>query len=151
MSIYSNVVVSLSVFLKAVVGLNTEQADASTHVFSFCSYLIMLNPFAWGVCGQLLNVMAKYTEESHITTVEEIKDFFHHIVYDLGINFHPDEDFKDYVSYETGERTMDDEQAELYNRLMDEAFEVCDNDQIYEIGSELLFERLQIEQKEETE
>ena len=111
----------------------------------------MLNPFAWGVCGQLLNVMAKYTEESHITTVEEIKDFFHHIVYDLGINFHPDDDFKDYVSYETGERTMDDEQAELYNRLMDEAFEVCDNDQIYEIGSELLFERLQIEQKEETE
>ena len=34
-SIYLNVVVSLSVFLKAVVGLNTERADASTHVFSF--------------------------------------------------------------------------------------------------------------------
>ena len=105
----------------------------------------MLNPFALGVCEQLLNVMAKYTQESHITTVEEVKDFFHNIVYDLDINFHPDDDFKDYVSYETGERTMDDEQAELYNRLMDEAFEVCDDGQIYEIGSELLFERLQIE------
>ena len=73
------------------------------------------------------------------------QDFFHHIDYDLEINFHPDDDFKDYVSYETGERTMNDEQAELYNRLMDEAFEVCEGDQVYEIGCELLFERLQIE------
>ena len=91
--------------------------------------------------------MAKYTQESHITTLEDVEDFFHHIVYDLDINFHPDDDFKDYVSYETGERTMDDEQAELYNRLMDEAFEVCEDDQIYEIGSELLFAKLQIEWK----
>ena len=42
-------------------------------------------------------VMAKYTQDSHITTKEEVKDFFKHIVDDLGINFHPDEDFKDYV------------------------------------------------------
>lgn len=88
--------------------------------------------------------MAKYTQESHIVTAEEVKDFFHHIVYALGINFHPDDDFKDYVFYATGERTMDDEQAELYNRLMDEAFEVCDED-VYEIGSELLLARLQVE------
>jgi hypothetical protein len=104
----------------------------------------MLNPFVLGVYEQLLKVMAKYTQESRITTVEEVKAFFHHIVYDLDINFHPDDDFKDYVSYETGERSMDDGHAELYNRLMDEAFEVCEDEQVYEIGSELLFERLQI-------
>ena len=41
---------------------------------------------------------------------------------------------------------MDEEQAELYNRLMDEAFEVCDDeDLVYEIGFELLNKRLQIE------
>ena len=99
-------------------------------------------------------VMAKYTQDSHITTAEEVRDFFRHIVYDLDIrsnlfaclskNFHPDGDFKDYTSDTTGERTMDDEQAELYNRLMDEAFEVC-GEEVYEIGSDLLFERLQIE------
>ena len=89
--------------------------------------------------------MAKYTQDSHITTAEEVRNFFDHIVNELDINFHPDDDFKDYVSYETGEMTMDDEQAELYNRLMDEAFKVCDDNQVYEIGSELLFERLQIE------
>ena len=97
-------------------------------------------------CEQLLNVMAKYSHESHITTIEEVKNFFHHIVYELDINFHPDDDFKNYVSYETDERTMDDERAEIYNRMMDEAFEVCgDDDMVYEIGLELLKNKLQIE------
>ena len=86
--------------------------------------------------------MAKYTQSSHITTVEEVKSFFDHIVNELGINFHPDDDFKDYVCYETGERTMDDIQAKLYNRLMDEAFDVC-GEEVYEIGGELLFQRFQ--------
>ena len=110
----------------------------------------MLNTFVLGVYEQLLNVMAKYTQESHITCIEEVKDFFYNIDYYLEINFHPDDNFKDYVSYETGERTMTDEQAEFYNRLMDEAFEVCDDeDVLYEIGCDLLFKRLQI--KKETE
>ena len=104
------------------------------------------NPVRIGCLRTTLNVMAKYTHESHITTVEGVKDFFHHIVYDLSINFHPDDDFKNYVCYETGKRTMNDEQAELYNRLMDEAFKACDNEeQVYEIGSNLLLEKLQIE------
>ena len=71
----------------------------------------MLNPFALGVCGQLLNVMAKYTQESHITSIKKSKTSSTTLYYDLDINFHPDDDFKDYVSYETGERTMDDEQV----------------------------------------
>lgn len=91
-------------------------------------------------------VMAKYTHNSHITTVEEVKEFFRHIVYDLDINFHPDDDFKDYLNLATGERSMDDEQAELYNRLMDEAFEACDDEEmVYEIGYDLLKERLKIQ------
>lgn len=90
--------------------------------------------------------MAKYSHDSHITTVEDVKEFFRHLVYDLDLNFHPDEDFKEYVNRETGERVMDDKQADLYNRLMDEAFEACDNeDMVYEIGFELLKERLQTE------
>ena len=74
-----------------------------------------------------------------------MKDFFRHIVYDLEINFHPDDDFKDYVDRD-GNRTMDDEQAELYNRLMGEAFEACDDEEmVYEIGYDLLQERLKIQ------
>ena len=116
-----------------------EQADVSIHAF-YCVVSYRFNPFVSDACGQLLYVMAKYTSASHITTVEEVRDFFHYIVYDLGINFHPDDDFKNYVSYATDDRTMDDDQAELYNRLMDEAFDVC-GDEVYEIGSDLLFKR----------
>lgn len=87
--------------------------------------------------------MAKYTSNSHITIVEEVKDFFRHLVFDLDLNFHPDDDFKDYINYETKERSMDDEQAELYNRLMEECFEVCgDDDTVYELGCEMLEKRL---------
>ena len=89
--------------------------------------------------------MAKYTRDSHITTFEEVKDFFRHIVFDLDINFHPDDDFKDYIDSSTGERSMNDEQTELYNRLMGEAFEAGgDEDRVYELGCDLLKERLQM-------
>ena len=146
-SIYSSVDVSLPVYRYGCGRpRKSNRQMLSTHVFLFCSHHDMFNPFALGVCERLLIVMAKYSQESHITTVEEVKDFFNHIVYDLDINFHPDDDFKNYVSYETGSRTMDDEQAELYNRLMDESFEVCGED-VYEIGSDLLFKRLQLETK----
>ena len=91
-----------------------------------------------------LIVMVKYTNDSHITTVEEVESFFRHIVFDLDINFHPDDDFKVYVNCSTGERSMDDEQTEVYNRLMEEAFEIC-GDKVYEIGCNLLKERLKIE------
>ena len=144
MAIYSNVDVSLSVFLWGCGRPRKSNRQMQASTLFICSWPKLLNPFAQGVCGQLLNVMAKYTQDSHITTVEEVKNFFYHIVYDLNINFHPDDDFKDYVNYEVGERTMDDEQAELYNRLMDEAFEVCGED-VYEMGGDLLFQRLQTE------
>ena len=73
----------------------------------------------------------------------EVQDFFRHIVFDLYINFHPDDDFADYVNDKTGERTMSDEDAALYNRLMDEVFEVFDDEEeVYEIGYNLLQERL---------
>ena len=86
--------------------------------------------------------MTKYSQESHITNVEEVRDFFRHIVFDIDINFHPDDDFRNYVCDRTNKKAMDDEQAELFNRLLDEAFDVC-GDEVYEIGSELLNERLQ--------
>lgn len=78
-----------------------------------------------------------YSTDAHITSADGVKDFFRHIVYDLSINFHPDDDFKDYTSYETHEGVMSDEQAELYNRLMDEAFDVC-GDETYDIACEIL-------------
>ena len=90
------------------------------------------------------NVMAKYTQDSHIATAEDVQAFFRHIVYDLNINFHPDDDFADYVDLKTGKRTMDDETAALYNRLMEEAFDAVGEDVVYEMACNLLKKRLKV-------
>ncbi len=41
-----------------------------------------------------------YDKDSHIKSVEDVKAFFHHLVDERKVNFHPDDDFADYVSYE---------------------------------------------------
>ena len=42
-----------------------------------------------------------YTSDSHIRSVKDVKTFFHHIVYERNVNFHPDDMFEDYVSCES--------------------------------------------------
>ena len=86
--------------------------------------------------GSFLSKIMIYTENSHINKVEDVKVFFHHLLYELNVNFHPDDDFKDFVNTTTHEPSFNDEDAVLYNRLMDESFEVCEkaNIDIYEIG-----------------
>ena len=40
----------------------------------------------------------KYNANSHIMTVKDVEAFFHHVVYERNVNFHPDNMFEDYVS-----------------------------------------------------
>ena len=77
-----------------------------------------------------------YTNESHILSVKDVEAFFHHIVFERKVNFHPDDMFEDYVSCEGGINTFTLEECAIYNRLMDESFAVCKKDDvdIYEIG-----------------
>ena len=78
----------------------------------------------------------KYTINSHITNTNEVKAFFLFLRNDLGVNFHPDEDFCNYINLRTHEPSFTKDEVKLYNRLMDESFEVCNkinSDLIYEI------------------
>lgn len=79
-------------------------------------------------------------EESHITTVTDVKAFFHHLVAERKVNFHPDDDFADYISLDDQTPTFSDEEVAVYNRLMDESFDVCEaaGVDIYELGFEEL-------------
>lgn len=81
-----------------------------------------------------------YTNESHIRSVKDVEVFFHHIVFERKVNFHPDNMFEDYVSCEGGINTFTFEECAIYNRLMDESFKICENEgvDIYEIGLEYL-------------
>lgn len=41
----------------------------------------------------------KYTDNSHIASIDEVKAFASYLVNDLGVNLHPDNDFAEYVCY----------------------------------------------------
>jgi len=43
-----------------------------------------------------------------------------------GVNFQPDEDFRNFINLKTGEETYTAKQAAVRNKLMDCSFEVCD-------------------------
>ncbi len=77
-----------------------------------------------------------YDKNSHILSVEDVKLFFHHLIDERKVNFHPDDDFADYICYEDKTLTFTPKEVELYNRLMDESFDVCKINEIdiYSIG-----------------
>lgn len=87
-----------------------------------------------------------YTSESHIKSVKDVETFFHHIVSERKVNFHPDDMFEDYVSCEGGINTFTLGECAVYNRLMDESFVICKKEgvDIYSIGLEELQKALGI-------
>lgn len=77
-----------------------------------------------------------YTTASHITSVKDVEVFFHHLVDERKVNFHPDDDFADYICLADKTPTFSAEEVVVYNRLMDESFDVCEKSgtDIYNIG-----------------
>ena len=82
----------------------------------------------------------KYNVDSHILSVDDVKMFFNHLIDERKVNFHPDEDFANYICIADKTPTFTKEEVDIYNRLMDESFDVCDEAKvdIYEIGIEYL-------------
>lgn len=87
-----------------------------------------------------------YTSKSHIKSVKDVETFFHHIVSERKVNFHPDDMFEDYVSCEGGINTFTLDECAVYNRLMDESFDICKKEgvDIYSIGLKELQKALKI-------
>ncbi len=72
----------------------------------------------------------------------DIKRWFQGLL-DYGINFHPDNDFDEYVEYGTGgKRVFTSAEAKRLDKMMDDAFEIAGNG-IYTIGLTLLRKHLQ--------
>ena len=71
-----------------------------------------------------------------ISTVEDVNKFMKFIYEDLELNFHPDDDFNDIVNYETGVKSFNKKDADKFNKLVDDCFKVCENNNldIYEIA-----------------
>ena len=55
-----------------------------------------------------------YNKDSHIKSVEDVKAFFNHLVDERKLNFHPDDDFADYISYEDKTPSFTKEEVSVY-------------------------------------
>lgn len=76
----------------------------------------------------------QYNKDSHINNVDDVRKFFHYIVEERNVNFNPDDMFRDYMLAD-GSNAFTPEECEIYNRLVEKAFKICDkeNVDIYEI------------------
>ena len=86
----------------------------------------------------------KYKNDSIIATVDDVKEFFRHLVNDRMVNFHPDDRFEDYASCVDGSKKFTQKESSVYNHLMDECFEMCEKNgaDIYVIGPKLMQDAL---------
>lgn len=77
-----------------------------------------------------------YSNNKHIKTVEDVKLFFRHLVNERQLNFHPDDDFTDYIDRKSQSLLFTKNEAKKYNKLMELCFDICkrENADIYEIG-----------------
>jgi len=73
-----------------------------------------------------------------IESLEEVVLFMKELVAE-GLNYHPDDDFEDYINMETGVPSYTSEEAALRNKLNEQCFEVCEknNKDIYDISMEI--------------
>lgn len=79
-----------------------------------------------------------------INSLSDVETFFNHLILEENLNFHPDEDFRNYIHVQTGLPSYTEKEADDRNRLMDQAFEVCEMEgvEIYQIGISQLFKIL---------
>lgn len=60
-----------------------------------------------------------------IKNTEDVVTFAKQLV-EEGVNFHCDDDFDDYINFETKKKTYTKRQANFRNGLMDQCFKVCE-------------------------
>lgn len=79
------------------------------------------------------------TKGFQIETPHDVGQFFFWLVFDCRVNFHPDDNFYDYVD-ENRNQSFNDKQCDMYNEIMDKCFEICEkyHRDIYEIAMRVL-------------
>ena len=67
-----------------------------------------------------------YDKDYNIETIQDVQDFAKYLYDERGVAFHPDDDFSDYENMETHEPTFNSQEVLLFNRLMGQCFDVCE-------------------------
>lgn len=63
-----------------------------------------------------------------INTISAVKRLAHQLKRELGLGFHPDDPFEDYINIQTGKSIYSPEQAKLRNMLIQQAFDTCEKE-----------------------
>ena len=74
---------------------------------------------------------------NEITTIEQVKAFFTHLVTVRSLNFNPDESFDQYVEIGgEGKATFTDEEVKVYDECMERCWNICTEQDvcIYELS-----------------
>lgn len=79
---------------------------------------------------------------TYINSTDEVKDFFRYLVNDRKVNLNPDDNFENYVNRSDGKPTFCEYEVRLFNEMMDEAFDFCEDNgyDIYEIAYDILMQ-----------
>lgn len=64
-----------------------------------------------------------------INTISDVEQFAKHLVQVEKLSFHPDDDFKDYVT-NSNQPFYTTQEAELRNKLMNDCFGVCEREKV---------------------
>jgi len=64
-----------------------------------------------------------------ITTTKDVAAFAKQLIKE-GVSFHPDDDFDDYINFETKEPTYTKNEADFRNELMNQCFSICEKNGI---------------------
>lgn len=79
-----------------------------------------------------------------IQTTSDVEQFINSLIIKENLNFHPDEDFRNYIHLDTGLPSYSIPEAILRNKLLSECFQICKKEgvDIYQIGRQTLFNQL---------
>ena len=84
-------------------------------------------------------------QQFKIENLQDVENVLRYVIepqgLSIGMGFHPDDDFCDYVK-NNGERAFSDEDAATLNKYINDCFTICEqnNADIYEIGLDILKE-----------
>ncbi|MDB5003889.1 MAG: hypothetical protein JWQ34_2114 [Mucilaginibacter sp.] len=75
---------------------------------------------------------------TELRTLDDVKEFILQLIAE-GLNYHPDDDFENYVNTKTGGPSYTWVESKIRNRLNDQSFETCEaaGTNIYDISMEI--------------
>jgi hypothetical protein len=80
----------------------------------------------------------KYIMLTEIKSLQDVTQFVAQLMAE-GLNYHPDDDFENYMNIKTGQPSYTLDEASLRNRLNTQCFEVCEtaDADLYDISMEI--------------